>query len=345
MANTVIANFRLFCNGNILTSEYDKANLLNKFFHSQTLLNDSNKIIPNMHLHSNKPQLEKIVITQQEVIDTLKSLKLGKAAGPDMINNRILKELSQQLAHPLSHLFNKSIETGKVLSQWKLANVCAIFKKNDPTIASNYRPISLLSTISKVLERIIHKHVLNFFISNNCITPLQSGFIKNDSTTNQLVSIYHTFCQALDEGKEVRAIFCDISKAFDRVWHRGLIHKFKVNGLSGVLLNWFQDYLSGRSQRVVLSGTYSEVLPICSGVPQGSILGPLLFLVYINDIVEDINSTIRLFADDTSLYIIVDEPHASANILNSDLCKVSKWATGLSISTHQKLSLFLFLVR
>jgi hypothetical protein len=155
---------------------------------------------------------------------------------------------------------------------------------------------------------------------------LQSGFIKNDSTTNQLVSIYHTFCQALDEGKEVRAIFCDISKAFDRVWHRGLIHKLKVNGLSGVLLNWFQDYLSGRSQRVVLSGTYSEVLPICSGVPQGSILGPLLFLVYINDIVEDINSTIRLFADDTSLYIIVDEPHASANILNSDLCKVSKWA-------------------
>ena len=258
--------------------------------------------------------------------------KKGKASGPDLVNGIVLKEISSELSTPLATLFNFSLRIGKVPRQWKLAHVCAIFKKNDPHDASNYRPISLLSVLSKVLERIIHKHVFNFFLQHNVITSLQSGFVPKDSTVNQLTSVYHSFCQALDEGKEIRAVFCDISKAFDRVWHRGLLFKLQKSGISGRLLTWFENYLSDRTQCVVLSGTHSDIVHISAGVPQGSILGPLLFLIYINDIVEDIHCKIRLFADDTTLYIIVDNPLHAAITLNSDLEKINHWASRWLVS-------------
>ena len=158
------------------------------------------------------------------------------------------------------------------------------------------------------------------------LSSLQSGFIPGDSTVNQLTYLYHTFCEALDAGKEVRAVFCDISKAFDRVWHKGLIHKLEAAGVAGETLTWFRNYLSDRRQRVVLPGASSDLAYIRAGVPQGSILGSLLFLVYINDIVEDIGSHIRLFSDDTSLFIIIDDPITSAARLNIDLDKISRWA-------------------
>ena len=159
------------------------------------------------------------------------------------------------------------------------------------------------------------------------LSTLQSGFIPGDSTVNQLTFLYHIFCEALDAGKEVRAVFCDISKAFDRVWHAGLIHKLEAAGATGEVLIWFKNYLSDRRQRVVLPGVSSDWTYIRAGVPQGSILGPLLFLVYINDIVFDTGSHIRLLADDTSLFIIVDDPTTAAGCLNSDLEKISRWAT------------------
>ena len=155
---------------------------------------------------------------------------------------------------------------------------------------------------------------------------MQSGFVPGDSTINQLAYLYNFFCKALDSGKEIRAIFCDISRAFDRVWHEGIIAKLKDAGITGNLLKWFQSYLSDRKQRVVLPSTQSEWNDIKASVPQGSILGPLLFLVYINDIVIDINSNIRLFADDTGLFSVADNPIAAANTLNSDLLKISQWA-------------------
>ena len=199
-------------------------------------------------------------------------------------------------------------------------------KGGEPSEISNYRPISLLSNMDKAFERLIFKYVYNHFLENNILTSFQSGFRRGVSTVNQLSYLYNTFCQALDAGKEVRAIFCDISKAFDRVWHAGLIHKLKFAGISGNLLSWFTNYLTGRKQRVVMSGVQSAWNFITAGVPQGSILGPLLFLLFINDIVHDIGSSIRLFADDTSLYIISEDPIIAVELLNADLEKMEEWA-------------------
>ena len=168
---------------------------------------------------------------------------------------------------------------------WKQANVTLIHKKNDPSDVSNYMPISLLSTVSKILEKsCIHTFSTSF-----------ETFCPGDSTVNQLIDIYNTFCKALNEGKQVRCIFCDISKAFDRVWHKGLLFKLQSAGVSGSLLTWFSDYLTDRKQKVVLPGASSSWTSVKAGVPQGSILGTLLFLLCINDIVVDINSSIRFF--------------------------------------------------
>ena len=225
----------LYHNDNSYESNKEKADILNTFFQAQTLLDDTNKNIPNFDISNNIPKLNNINIETKEVTDALNILKSGKATGPDTINNIVLKELSKELSKPLCDLFNYSLRISKVPRQWKLAHVCAIHKKKDPHDVSNYRPISLLSAISKVLERIIHKHIFNFFHENNFISSFQSGFVPNDFTVNQLTYMYHSFSKALDEGKEVRAIFCDISKAFDGVWHKGLLYKLESSGISSSL--------------------------------------------------------------------------------------------------------------
>ena len=311
--------------GTIYSEDFDKANILNDFFCKQTMLNDENVSLPELPLFDGVV-LSNIVVTCDEVESVLKALPIGKATGPDGINNCILRELAHELSPPLCSLFNQSLILGIVPDIWKEAHVCPIPKGGDRTAVSNYRPISLLSNINKVLERIVFKHLYNHFLENDILTPLQSGFIPGDSTVNQLLFLYNAFCKALDAGKEVRVIFCDISKAFDRVWHAGLIHKLRAAGISGNLLDWFTNYLFKRRQRVVLPGVESLWTFIKAGVPQGSILGPLLFLLFINDIVNEIHANIQLFADDTSLYLIVEHPDVTAQLLNIDLETIAKWA-------------------
>ncbi|MCG8032214.1 MAG: endonuclease/exonuclease/phosphatase family protein [Candidatus Thiodiazotropha taylori] len=312
--------------GRIYTDDTDKATVLNTFFQGQSQLNDTNAFLPNLPEPSYHTNLSTITLTPPDVQSTMQSLKVGKASGPDGISNHILRELSNELSSPFCTLFNQSLRYGIFPTSYKDANVSPVPKKGDLSIASNYRPISLLNSEAKVFERLVFKHLFNHLQNNNILSSLQSGFMPGDSTVNQLTFLYHTFCEALDAGKEVRAVFCDISKAFDRVWHKGLVFKLKAAGVTGSVLHWFNNYLSDRRQRVVLPGGSSDWTFIRAGVPQGSILGPLLFLLYINDIVNDIGSNIRLFADDTSLFIIVNDPVSAATCLNSDLDKISRWA-------------------
>ena len=312
-------------NDNIYTDEHDKANILNNYFQSQTILDDTNAILPDLPLIHLQSELTRIVLTPLEVKSILQSLPIGKASGPNGLGNRILRELASEVSVPYCCLFNQSLRTGTVPIKYKKANVCPVPKKGELSLVSNYRPISLLNSENKLFERLVFKYLFNHLCDNN-LSSLKSGFIPGDSSVNQLTFLYNTFCKAIDSGKEVRAVFCDISKAFDRVWHDGLICKIRAAGVTGEVLAWFNRFLSNRRQRVVLPGANSDWVFIRAVVPQGSILGPLLFLLYINDIVLEIKSNIRLFADDTSLFIVVENPFEAADILNNDLAKITRWA-------------------
>ena len=310
--------------GETVYNEEDKANLLNTYFASQALVECDNHNVPN--LENSTESLLEIIVSPEEVKDALDCLHTGKASGPDNLNNRILRELSDQLSSPLCDLFNLSLQCRKVPNKWKIANVCAVLKKGDPSVLSNYRPISLLNSLEKVFERIIFKHVFNFLRGNSFFTSSQSGFMPGDSTINQLSYLYNNFCKALDDGLEVRVVFFDISKAFDKVWHQGLLAKLYAAGIRGNLFVWFSDYLCNRQQRVTIPGGTSVLRPVCAGVPQGSILGPLLFLIYINDIVCNIHSNVNLFADDTSLHMVVRNPSDTARLMQDDIARISSWA-------------------
>ena len=187
--------------------------------------------------------------------------------------------------------------------------------------------MSLLPIASKIFEKAIYHNLLNYIERENLLNINQSGFRANDSCINQLISITHEIYRAFNCNPllEVRGIFLDLSKAFDKVWHQGLLFKLESFGIRGKLLNLLEDYLSNRFQRVLLNGQESSWLPIKAGVPQGSILGPLLFLIYINDLPDGLNSIAKLFADDTSLFSFVQHPNESAKYLNLDLSVISQW--------------------
>ena len=198
--------------------------------------------------------IEHIILSQEELYDCLLLLDVSKATGPDGISPRLLKYAARELSYPLALLFNKSLRLGVFPSSWKIANVIPVFKNGEREIVSNYRPISLLSIIGKTMEKCIFTHLYNYFNRHNVITSLQSGFRPGDSTINQLLSITDDLGRVLDSGKEVRVIFCDVSKAFDRVWHEGLLYKLTSYGVRGDLMRWFRSYVSGRTQKVVING-------------------------------------------------------------------------------------------
>ena len=191
------------------------------------------------------------------------------------------------------------------------------------------------------MEKIINKKLNNYLIVNNVIFPFQSGFRRGDSTVNQLLLMHHEFSKALDENKEIRIVFCDISRAFDRVWHKGHLFKLCSIGISENIIGWFKDYLSNRQQRVCIKGVASLRKFIKAGVPQGSILGPTLLLIYINDIIKDLRCNIRLFADDINLYVIVENPVNKAFQLNTDLCLIYKWAKTWLFDFHSNITVSL----
>ena len=315
----------LEANDKIIESDQDKADLLNTFFCKQSTLDDRAATLPELELPV-YPLLEEIHITNDDVREAIVMLNSNKAPGPDLISPKLLKEGMQQLVPQLQRLFNLSLRLKKFPDSWKKSNVTAIHKKDSTALPGNYRPISLLNYNGKLMERCVHKHLTKYFTENNVISPYQSGFVSGDSTLNQLLYLSNEFYKALDGGKEIRIIFCDISKAFDRVWHKGLIYKLKSAGLSGSLIDWLSNYLENRLQRVCLNNCTSTWQSINAGVPQGSILGPLLFLIFINDIVKDIRGIIRLFADDTILFDIVEDPLLTGITLNVDLSRIFAWA-------------------
>ena len=297
------------------------------FFAKQCKPVINNSVLPALSILTSK-RIYHITIGNDDIISLIRQINPNKATGSDGISGQMLLLCDESVVLPLQIIFRNILSTSVYPDMWKLANVTPIFKKGDKQLIKNYRPISLLPICGKLLEKIIFNKLYNYFHLNGLITKNQSGFRPGDSTTNQLLYLVDEIHQAFDstESLEVRAVFLDVSKAFDKVWHAGLIFKLEQNGVSGSLLKLFQNYLSDRKQRVVLNGSYSEYSSIESGVPQGSVLGPLLFLIYINDLERNIKSNIKFFADDTMLFSIVNDPEISANELNHDLDIIHKWA-------------------
>ena len=315
----------LHVDGQDITNDVEKASLFNDFFLQHSTLNEPD-ILPDVNAPPNN-RLTSVVVTDKDISDLVKCLNINKASGPDLISHAMLKMAGDFIVPSLTRLFNESLRLKQFPSAWKRANVVPIFKKVNPAIRDNYRPVSLLSCVGKLFERIIFKYVFNFLRDNDAISIRQSGFKPGDSTVCQLTYLYHTFVKALEMQKDIRIVFCDISKAFDRVWHSGLLAKLESVGICDDLLTWFKSYLTQRKQRVVVNGQTSSWGNINAGVPQGSVLGPLLFLVYINDITTVVQSAeVRLFADDTILYLYVDNPVTSAQMLNDDLSHLHDWA-------------------
>ena len=229
-----------------------------------------------------------------------------------------------EIAPVICLLFEKTLQTGQLPSDWKKAQVCPLFKKGDKTEPSNYRPISLTCILCKVMEHIIASNISKHLNKHNALSELQHGFGEKRSCETQLIQLIEDLGRQLTLGKQTDLVLLDFSKAFDKVNHLKLLYKLSCFGVKGNTLNWIQSFLIGRTQTVVLDGESSNEVPVTSGVPQGSVLGPLLFLLYINDLPENIQSQVRLFADDTAVYLTVSNLQDS-QVLQSDLESLQRW--------------------
>ena len=281
-----------------------KAQILNDYFASQTRLDISTGQLPGSTQNQHVPLLDSITVSEREVLSILNSLDPNKSTGPDEIPTKLLKISAILIVEPMTKLFNKSLQQGIFPNSWKTANIKPIFKnKGSPSHPNNYRPISLLCCMSKILEKIVFKYIYNHLSEHQLLTEKQSGYRPGHSTQLQLTYLTHNIYEALDSGHEFTAIFLDISKYFDKIWHDGLLDKCKTDfGLTGTLLTWLRSYLTNRTQKVTLENASSSLQTINAGCPQGSVLGPLLALMYLDGLSTMTKNDTLFFADDTSLY-------------------------------------------
>ena len=281
---------------------------------------------------------------KEEITKIVANLKEGKSPGHDGINNHLLKNIIPQIVDPLVHIINISLTTGLVPNNMKIAKVIPIHKKGEKEDVNNYRPISLLTSISKIFERVIYTRTVSFLKTSDIFSNFQFGFRENHSTTHALLTLIDKVTHALDLFSHTVGIFLDFSKAFDTINHEILLAKLSHYGIRGKALEWFTSYLSNRSQYVHINGFDSKKKTITCGVPQGSLLGPLLFIIYINDFHRSSDKlSFLLFADDSNLFYSHSDPNVLIRTVNEELKNVTQWiyANKLSLNINKtKVMLF-----
>ena len=265
-------------------------------------------------------------VIPMEVSDIISLLNTGKSIGPNSIPTKLLKILSLHICSPLSDIINDSFQSGTFPEKLQLAKIIPLFKKGCPLTASNYRPISLLSVFSKIIEKVMYKRLYDFLELHNILYNFQFGFLASHSINHALISLTEMIKNTLDNKRFGCGIFLDLQKAFDTVNHEILLNKLEHYGIRGIALTWFRSYLSNREQYVSVNGYNSKNLNVTCGVPQGSVLGSLLFLIYINDIPNTSSKfAFYLFADDTSIYFESGNLEQLQEVVNSELKHIKKW--------------------
>ena len=319
----------------IVTDPADQAQLLNKYFGS-VFTKSSDQLPDPTPRNPNDPILSDITISSEDVAEVIEHLKEHAAAGPDGIPSRVIKELKEELLAPLTILFTKSIETGKIPDEWREAEVVPIFKKGRRSEPGNYRPVSLTVTVGKLLERIVRKQMVNYIESNKLLSNSQHGFRSGRSPQTNLIEYLNNTTKWLDEGKSFDVLYLDFSKAFDVVSHGRLMVKLRMFGIDGKLLRWLEDWLKGRKQRVRVEGRYSDWEEVLSSVVQGSVLGGILFDLFIDDIdMALILALIWKFADDSKIAKIIenDEDGRTMQKIIDNLAEwAKKWEMSFNVS-------------
>ena len=268
-----------------------------------------------------------VFISESGVLKKLKELKLDKSPGTDMLHPRVLHETREKLTPYLTNLFNESLHQGLVPNDWKHSTITVIYKKGKKNNVENYRPISLTCVCCKIMESIIRDHIMSYFISNKLFSDKQYGFIKGRTAVLQLLRVVDDWTKLLDQGKQIDIIYTDFEKAFDKVPHRRLLSKLLSYGLNSELINWIESFLQGRTQCVKINNKISSSKPVLSGIPQGSVLGPLLFVIFINDLPDACTnlSELFLFADDAKLYKCIQTQNDS-DVLNKCFQNILSWS-------------------
>ena len=310
-------------NGTMCSGDADKANILNNFFAS-VFTKEGDSAIKDI-TPKTLDSLHEINVGIDKVKKLLQGLNPTKSCGPDECHPRMLKESAESLSVPIHQLFTKSLQSGVLPRQWKEANVTCIFKKGDKSSPGNYRPVSLTSVLCKTLEKVVREAIMTHLNNNNLLSDCQYGFRQNRGCILQLLKVVDEWSKDIDENKQIDCIYLDFRKAFDTVPHKRLLKKLESFGITGTVLKWLEDFLSNRQQRVVVNGTFSNWKPVLSGIPQGSVLGPVLFIIFINDLPDYVKCICKLFADGTKLYKAISCRY-DQQLLQVDLFQCCDWS-------------------
>ncbi len=310
-----------------------KANILADFY-SSVFTNEPEGPIPDFENRNCETEMPSIEVNEERIEKLLKDLNPNKTPGIDNIHPRVLKQLATELKEPICKIFKKSLEEGKIPKVWKKARISAIYKnKGNRKVAGNYRPVSLTSMMCKILEKIIREDIINHFTRNGLFSKKQYGFLGGCSTSLQLLTVLDIWTQAIEDNLEIDCIYMDFQKAFDKVPHRRLLKKIEGYGIHVSALNWIRDFLTNRLQQVTVCGEVSSWKKVTSGIPQGSVLGPLLFVIYINDLPDVVSSQPYIFADDTKIFRIING-EIDEKILQDDLKQLEKWSSDWLLLFH-----------
>ena len=312
--------------GNIISQGFLMAEDLNGYFSSVFTKEDISSLpVADAKFQGAKSDyLGPLVVTPELVAKKIKAMKDNKSPGVDGIPPKLLMETVEQISIPLARVFNLSLKEGVVPFEWKEANIIPLFKKGSRNKSENYRPVSLTSVICKLLERLIKDHMVDFLVKHKLLNSSQHGFLKARSCLTNMLCFWEEITKRIDVGSPVDIIYLDFQKAFDKVPHQRLLLKLKAHGIGDSITDWIEQWLTDRRQRVVVDGEVSNWKSVLSVVPQGSILGPILFLIYINDLDDSITSNVLKFADDTKLFRKVNTDGDKQHLQN-DLDRLVKW--------------------